>query len=270
MSRALPLAALLLGGLAAFGAAARAEEQRSPYEAAVLKALKAADDCTLINSRLRGVLRDEGLSESLKVENAVFSLTRQGLTRLHLSRPERVSLLDPACPADPKPPLEQGASDMRGELAHLLETHDCVIETRNPDLTALLDARRDEFVAAMGDLFSEGDFTQIGGFGPTRIVYRTGEFCAALNPADSREEEILRLDPAEAPNLLRQALLSRAEAGECALSGEEFARLAGNAEGLWDEAVDAALLDLAATRDAGRQTAEGETTILLNIGAPCR
>lgn len=269
MSRALPLAAFLLGSLAAFGTAARAEEPLSPYEAAVLKALKAADDCTLINSRLRSALRDEGLSESQKIENAVFSLTRQGLTRLHLSRPERVSLLDPACPPDPKPPLEQGASDMRGELAHLLETHDCVVQTRLPELAALLDTRRDEFLAAMSDLFSEGDFTQIGGFGPTRIVYRTGEFCAALNPADSREEEIRRLDPAEAPNLLRQALLSQAEAGECALSEADFARLAGNAEGLWDEAVEAALLDLAATKDVKRSV-EGEAVIHLNIGAPCR
>ncbi len=269
MSRALPLAALLLGGLAALGTAARAEETRSPYEAAVLKALKEAEDCTLINSRLRSALRMEGLSDSQKIENAVFALTRQGETRLHLSRPERVSLLDPACPPDPKAPLEQGASDMRGELAHLLETHDCVIETRNPELTTLLDTRRDDFVAAMADLFSEGDFTQIGGHGPTRIVYRAGEFCEGLNPAITREEEIRRLDPEQPSNRLRQALLARAEEGVCEMPEAEFAALAKEAGALSGEDLAEALEDLASTKDAKR-SAEDEAVILMNVGAPCR
>lgn len=273
MIRALPLAALAFGGLAALGGAARAQEEappRSRYETAVLEALRQAEDCTLINSRLRSELRLQDLTESRKVENAVFALARKGEARLHLGRPERIALRDPACPEDPKPPLEQGAADMRGELTHLLESHDCVLTIQDPQLTTLLRERREDFAAAMGDLFADGDLTQIQGHGPSRIVYRAGDFCADLNPADTREEEIRRLDAAEPLNALRQSLLERAEAGECALEESVFAALAGEEDGVWGEKAEAALLDLAASGDAGRKAEDERTTVLLNVGALCQ
>lgn len=271
MNRALPLAALAFGGLALLGTAARAEEEPySRYELAVLEALRASEQCSLINSMLRRELRGQGLEDSRKVEIAVFALTRRGETRVHFARPERIALRDPACPEDPKAPLEQGAADLRGDVIHALEAKDCVMALDDPFFADLIKDRREDFSGAMGDLLADGDVTQIHAGRGGRIVYRTGEFCSELDPADTREEEIRRLDPSEPQNALLQLLLERAERGECEIDDKTFAAMAGHRNGVWGEEAEAAIVALAASGDAGRETAAGKSTVRLNIGALCQ
>ncbi len=267
------LTAAALAGAAGFVAPAFAvEEPRGPYAEALLEALAEAEGCALTNQGVGRALRGQGLAERRRADNAVFSLVRKGEATLDFSvRPDRVVLIGEGCPVVAPLALEQGGAAALGEVTALLEANDCVIDERAPAIMAIIERAPEDFKAAAGSLMADGRLTRIAGHGQNRVVYRAGELCADLNPADTREEEIRRLDADEEGfNALRQSLLARAESGDCAISAEDFAKAAGQADGAWTEEVETALLGMAVSGDAGRKTEAAKSSIVLNIGALCR